>query len=428
MNKISGLILSLLLSAHVLAQQNDSGDGWGNDDDWDSGWETEQQGLQWHGFVEGALGSRLSSSSLSQRQSLADARLRLETSYQWQNLNLSAKGDLAFDGVKDKWLMNFRELAMQTSLGSHFDLKAGRQVLTWGTGDYLFLNDLFPKDWQSFFAGRDDEYLKAPADAVRVSGFWDWANVELAWMPKFEPDTYIDGEYFSFYNPWAGAVIAPDGINAKTPGDDEWALRIYKTIDGVEWALYGYDGYEKSPKSINLDGRPVFAPMWSLGASVRLPVGPGLINLEVSHYQSKDDSDGQNPMISNSQDRLLVGYEFELLTRLTAGFQYYLEHTQDYAALQANSPFASAEAAQNRQVITNRLTWRDEADHWTVSLFTFYAPADKDVYLRPSVSYRVDDHWRVSAGMNLFGGEGDTAFFAQFKDNNNAWLRLRYAY
>ena len=55
--------------------------------------------------------------------------------------------------------------------GCNLDVKLGRQVLTWGTGDLLFLNDLFPKDWVSFFAGRDDEYLKAPSNTLRATQY-----------------------------------------------------------------------------------------------------------------------------------------------------------------------------------------------------------------------------------------------------------------
>jgi hypothetical protein len=77
-----------------------------------------------------------------------------------------------------------------------FDIKVGQQILTWGTGDYVFLNDLFAKDFQSFFAGRDDDYLKAPSLSLKVSGFFDLANVDFVVTPKFTPDTYINGDYF----------------------------------------------------------------------------------------------------------------------------------------------------------------------------------------------------------------------------------------
>ena len=46
-------------------------------------------------------------------------------------------------------------------------------MLTWGTGDLLFINDLFPKNWKSLAIGRDDEYLKDPSGAVKASFFHD---------------------------------------------------------------------------------------------------------------------------------------------------------------------------------------------------------------------------------------------------------------
>ncbi len=71
-------------------------------------------------------------------------------------------GDGAFD---------LREASLVFSPSADTDVKVGRQILTWGTGDLVFINDLFPKDWVSFFIGRDVEYLKAPSDALKVSAF-----------------------------------------------------------------------------------------------------------------------------------------------------------------------------------------------------------------------------------------------------------------
>ena len=56
---------------------------------------------------------------------------------------------------------------------------------TWGTGDLVFLNDLFPKDFVSFFAGRDDEYLKAPGDALRITHYSKAVNIDFVWTPVF---------------------------------------------------------------------------------------------------------------------------------------------------------------------------------------------------------------------------------------------------
>ena len=88
----------------------------------------------------------------------------------------------------------------------------GRQILTWGTGDLVFINDLFPKDWVSFFIGRDVEYLKAPSDALKVSAFSGWANLDLVYTPRFDADRFIDGRRLSFFNTGRGRLTGRDAV------------------------------------------------------------------------------------------------------------------------------------------------------------------------------------------------------------------------
>ncbi len=419
-----GAMLLLQLASPVAAQDN----SW--DDDWDDDWGIEEPaGLPIYGFVETAVGSRLNSSPYHQRLSLAELRLRLGSDYTWRGATFTAKGDLTYDDVSGGWDSHLRELNAQYRVLDNLDIKVGRQILTWGTGDYVFLNDLFPKDWQSFFAGRDDEYLKAPSDALKASAYFDWYNVDLVWSPEFDSDRFISGERLSFFSPLAGQIIGPDSLPAvDKPTGDEIAIRLFKTVKGTEWALYGYDGYFKSPEALTEQLVPTFSGLRVAGASMRRPFAAGLINLETAYHHSTDDPDGNLPFVPNSQWRFLVGYEQELVTRLTGGFQAYVEHIKDYSALLDNLPAGQAEPDQNRLVVTSRLTWQNEASDLTLSLFTFYSPTANDGYLRPGMEYRLNDHWNFAGGLNLFFGEQQQTFFKQFNDNNNLYLRVRYAF
>ncbi len=414
------------------ASSDDNGpddSGW-DDDAWeDDAWDNESDRFPIYGFVEFGLGGRLTDSGYHDRLSLGEARMRLETDGNWKQIGYTAKGDFVYDEVIDEWDAEFRELTASLTLFEKVDVKAGRQVITWGTGDYVFLNDLFPKDWQSFFIGRDDEYLKAPSDSLRLSGYFDWANVELVWTPEFTPDNYPRGERLSLFNPASGGLIGEEqAFRAAEPDDDELALRLFRNIKSVEVALYGYDGYYKSPEAMGPDGLPTFTGLRALGASIRAPWGPGLFNAEVSHHESKADGRGTDPRIPNSQWRGLVGYEKELITRLTGSVQLYLEHNEDHSQCLAQSPRPEWEPEQNRTLVTTRLTWRDRRDDLTLSLFAFYSPSDEDGHLRPRLDYRFDDHLSLSTGFNLFWGENDYSFFGQFEDNNNAYARVRYAF
>ncbi len=437
-------LLALGLAAAGLPAQES--DPWGDDDpwageeedpwkdDWGDPWEEEAGAVVITGFAELAAGARIGSPGpVDRRSTLGELRLRGEADWtgSWLGRSLVAKavGDLWYDTVTDDAEIEVRDLTVAFSPTSDIDVTLGRQVLTWGTGDLLFLNDLFPKDFVSFFAGRDDEYLKAPSDTLRVGFYGGAANVEVAWTPRFQPDEYLTGERFSFFSPQAGAIVAPDPpIGAREPRSYELALRVYRTIRGVEYAGYGYHGYFKQPTALDAGGRLTFAPLTSLGASVRLPLWSGLFNAEFAWYESRDDADGDDPAVPNSQLRFLAGFERELVANFTAGFQYYLEHTRDHDALLDNSPAPEFEPEEYRHVLTNRLSYRLNQDRWTLSLFTFFSPSDADFYLRPSVSFRQSDAWQFTAGGNWFGGRDDYTFFGQLEDNTNLYVRVRYNY
>jgi hypothetical protein len=423
-------LLTFLMVAGIANAQVDPPEGW-EEDPWA---DDETDTLRWNGFIEGALGNRWQRDpQLAETNTLGDLRLRLETERAGDVLTVGFKGDLWYDGFLGEFDGELRDLTLAFSPTSNWDVKIGRQVLTWGTGDLVFLNDLFPKDWVSFFAGRQDEYLKAPSNTIRATRYADAVNVDLAWTPIFEPDEYLTGERFSFFSPVTGQRVAPSPpLNPVEPTEQfengELALRLFKNIGGVEYAAYAYHGYFHQPTALTDELQPTFAPLMAIGASLRRPLRGGLFNTEVAYYASPDDRSGDDPLVPNDQVRLLLGYEREAVTNFTVAFQYYLEWTQDHDALVANSPTSQFEPDEYRHVLTNRLTYRTDQDKLTLSLFTFYSPSDRDYYLRPQLSYRYSDKWTLTCGANVFGGQDAHTFFEQFADNSNLYIRVRYNY
>ncbi len=425
---LAAFLLSLL-PASLPAQSSDWDAGWDDDP-----WAEDSSAQAWSGFAEAGGGLRFHrDAAVGRRSSLADLRLRLETERQTANVALSLKAELLYDGFDRDLEAEFRELALSAAPADWLDIKAGRQVLTWGTGDLLFLNDLFPKDWLSFFAGRDDEYLKSPQNALRLSSYTSLLNVDFVWTPVFSPDRYIRGERFAFFSPAAGQIVAPiPPAGARRPGrklrNGEFALRLFRTLGSVEYALYAYHGRFKGPSDFRNPSRPAFAPLSSIGASVRRPLFGGLWNVETAYYFSRDDRRGDNPALPNDQLRLLSGFEREWARNLSVGLQYYLEWTQDHEALLRNSPAPQFEPDELRHMLTIRLSWRTFRDKLNWSLFAFLSPSDDDYYLRPAVNYRHSDNWTLAAGLNLFGGDDQHTFFAMFEDASNAYLRVRFNY
>lgn len=387
-----------------------------------------------HGFWETRLGTRVSRDPTQPRDlTLGETRLQLRLDKSWPKLTVESRGDLYLDGVSESVEFDLRRLRLLWRPIKSLDISIGRQVMAWGTADMLFINDLFPKDWPSLLLGRDEEYLKAPADAIRLGWYNGFLNLDLAYIPRFEPDRLVTGERVSFWDPLAndfagrGQKLGSDVPN-NWFSDDELAFRLHRNFASYELAFYGYFGRWKSLGGAALFPRQMTFPQLNVyGASLRGPVGRGIGTIEFGYYDSRDDSSGSNPLINNSEFRLLVGYEQEMGKDFTAGFQYYLEHMLDYRNYQRMN-FFGPDRDETRHVITARLTkyWRQQT--LITSLFAYYSPSDGDAYLRPKVSYQINDQWSVEAGANLFLGQQDHTFFGQLEGNSNIYASLRRSF
>jgi len=393
----------------------------------------EQLRPEVHGFYEIRSGYRTENDKYEKDMSVMETRLQLELSSSLDWADLKFKADTVGDLVTERGWFDVREAYIFTMPFDFMDLKFGRQILTWGTGDLIFINDLFPKDWQSFFIGRNVEYLKAPSDAVKASIFTDIANLDIVYTPQFDPDRFISGDYVSYWNSNLNRIAGNDAI-IHTNKPDQWfrdseiAARLYRNIENYELAFYAYHGYWKSPGGFNAGKtQAIFPDLNVYGTSLRGPFAKGIGNVEFGYYESADDQSGNNGLINNSEFRLLLGYQQEVGKDFTAGLQYYLEYMTDYDNYKDSSPVGLTRD-RDRHILTLRLTKLLMNQDLKCSLFTFYSPSDKDVYLRPNLHYKASDNLAFELGSNIFFGDYPDTFFGQFHYNTNIYAAVRYSF
>jgi hypothetical protein len=403
----------------------------------------ENAGLEVDGFLDVRAGMRTQDDPYERDTSLSEARLQLTLGRQGDLASFYTRTDFIHDDIPTRTSLDLergtgaadlREAYLLITVFQDADIKMGRQIMTWGTGDLLFINDLFPKDWQAFFNGRDTDYLKAPSDALFVSYFPGFASINMIYTPRFDPDRYISGDGLSYWNPMLGRRAGTDAVaDPELPDswldDDEIAMRIYRDIGKTETALYFYDGCWKSPAGFNPDsGRATFPALSVYGISARRALGDGLFNLESGYYESSDDSSGSDPYVPNSEMRFLAGYEREIARDLTMGLQYYIEHMLDYSGYTSGLAEGQPARDKDRHVTTLRLMKRAMNQNLTLAFFVYYSPSDRDTYMRPSADYKISDQWSVSAGGNIFTGSDPYTFFAQFENNSNIYGSMRYSF
>jgi hypothetical protein len=387
-----------------------------------------------HGFVQGNY-SRDTETENPDRgdYKLSEERVQLKLEATAGPFRLFIKGDAFHDNIDRRSIMELREgYADYTS--EKWDARIGRQVITWGVGDLLFINDVFPKDFAAFFSGRSMEYLKKGVDGAKAGLYPDFVNLEFIVTPYFEPNNYPDQKRFWMFDPMAGITNRETQDPYRDFHKAETALRVYRDVAGYDASLYYYHGFSRQP-SMMPDDPPaptkltLFYPELSVyGASVQGRALDGVLSLETGCYDSRQDRHGADPMVPNSQMRYLIGYQRQLWEDFTLGLQYYSEYMQDYSDYVQSLPAGFPREKRLHRIASLRLTQFMIHQTLRLSFFAFYGLSDRDYLLNPEVKYNLTDSVWIALGGNVFGGEKTFTQFGQFAKNDNVYTQLRYEF
>lgn len=364
---------------------------------------------------------------------VGEARLRLELSAWADSIEAAArfKGDLIHDAVGDETELDVREAYLDYA-SDNLDLRLGRQIATWGVGDLIFINDVFPKDWVSFFSGRPLEYLKTAVDGLRLRYSSTTASLELLAIPFFTPDTVPTTERFFLFDPFAMVSNRAEVQPPSTFDNTELALRYSRRVRSFDVAAYAYEGFWRAPTmqpdnfSAPTQVRSYYPDLSVYGASAQGNLLRGVMSFEVGYYDSRQDRDGDDPVVPNSQTRFLIGYQRQLQQDLTIGFQYYGELIANHGAYERVLPAGFPAQRHYRDTVTLRLEQLRRHQTLRLALFAFYSPADDDYLVQPLASYQFSDELSTTLGANIFGGRQATTFLGQFDKNDNLYLSVRF--
>ena len=352
------------------------------------------------------------------------AQLKLDaTAGAWR---LLTKGDFSYGHLGRQDQSELREGYIDYTAGN-WDLRAGRQVITWGLGDLVFVNDVFPKDHEALFSGRPLEYLKRGVDAVKLGAYPEFANFELVLSPGFRESRIPDARRFHLYDPMP-AVANRETIK---PGQGDVGLRIYRDVAGYDAALYLYRGFQRTP-SMRPDSMTAptkisyFYPQLSVyGASVSGRAGAGVLSLEAAYYDSRQDRSGNDFAVPNSQTRLLAGYQFQPAEDLSLGFQYYAEAMHDYSAYLGALPAGFPVEKRWSHSVTARLTRFFRHQTLRLSAYASYNASNGDHFVNPELRYSFTDKIWGAVGANVFGGK-HWGQFGQLSSDDNVYLQVRF--
>ena len=392
--------------------------------------------LDLHGFLQGNYSARITDDGPPQANGsdylLSEERFQLKLSESSKDGSASffLKTDFFHDGVDNNDDVEVREGYIDYTKEA-VDLRVGRQIITWGTGDLIFINDIFPKNYNAFFSGRPMEYLKGAVDGVKLGLSSDIVSAEIVAISEFEANKYPSSERFYLYDPFSSVTNRNTEMPGDKVGDTELAARLFRYFGSTDVSLYAYKGFYRAPgaRADSPTTITYFYPALAVyGASASGSILGGIGNIEAGYYDSRDDSKGSDPTIENSKWKFLAGYRKDMGGDFTVGVQYYSEIMDNYSSYEDNLPSASPKEDRVRDYATLRLTKMLMYQNLRLSLFGIYSPSDKDYLVNPEGSYKLSDELSVTLGSNVFGGQENFTQFGQLDKNDNLYTNLRYEF
>lgn len=393
--------------------------------------------VTFHGFVQGNISSRITGKETPDPKEGGDfiaggEKIRGEVTGSSGDSGFALKADMSHDSVSGrdgKDDVDIREGYIDYR-SAGYDMRVGRQIITWGVGDLLFINDIYPKNYSALFSGQPMEYLKTGSDALKISTYSDAISADLVIMPFFEPYTLPDSRRFFLYSPMTiSGVEEPRNEIENT----ELAIRFYRQIQGFDTSLYLYKGFYKIPgmKPTSPATAVLFYPRLAVyGISMQGNFANGVLSIEGGYYDSRDDRNGDNINTPNSTTKYILGYSRQFWTDFTAGVQYYGEYMHHYSRYESSLPpgLPFPKTDKLHQLVTLRLTRMLKYNTLRLSLFSFYSPDDEDYFIIPEMRYNITDSLWTEAGFNLFGGRDSRTFFGQLDKNDNLFATLRFEF
>jgi hypothetical protein len=379
--------------------------------------------LQLNGFVDTYHALQLSSPHkiMSSR-----TRLRLEMRANYGEASLFSSVNLAYNSLIKEQSGAFLREAYFDYVGKYLEVKAGRQIVTWGVADGLRITDLIsPMDYTEFMANDYDD-IRVPVNAVNLKYPGESFSAELVFVPVPEYFVMPSGED----NPWtmpvpAGASMDLNGTPKKHIKNSEVGGRLRFFLENLDFSLTALRTFNKSPvtiasynpetKSAVING--IYEPMNVVGGDVSIPAGELVIRGEIAFYF------GEPVALKNSMDyRLrktfngLLGIDWYAGDNWTFMFQYMHKIIMDYRD--------ELGTEQNSSMITARISKEVLNNTLKLSVYGMFDADNVGYYVRAAGDYLLNDQITLSLGSDLLGGR--RGIFKTYNKNKQIWVKGKF--
>ena len=405
----------------------------------------------WHGFFQGEAARTYAGKA---HWSKLTGRLEVGSRGRWDNgMQWKISGRVDHNAVFDT--NNFYSSATRNDQQAEFQLREnyldfssgdweyrlGRQHIVWGEMVGLFFADVVSAKDMREFVLQDFQLMRIPQWAARAEYFKEDYHAELIWIPApsydqiGKPLDTTTGKAGSEFFAYPASPGLPNVLGDLKPGNKlsntNYGLRLSRLSNGWDMSGFLYSSIESSP-TYYLVGKPLPGVYNYQGRHRRINQAGGTLAKDVGSFVFKaeaiytggrrynvtvDDAINypEGVVKQNTLDWVL-GLDFNPGndTRLNTQFfqRVHFEHDKNIIPDHLENGFSL--------LLNHKLTSNLEAEALLVRSLN-----RDDWMLRPKLSWGFERNWKLTFGLDVFGGPA-TGLFGQFDDKDRAYTELRY--
>lgn len=335
-------------------------------------------------------------------------RLRSEINVEKNNAGAFISANIIYNSIlKDQTGLQMREAYVYYS-NEHWDMRAGRQIITWGVADGLRLTDIIsPMDYTEFLA-QDYDDIRIPVDGLRLrySRYkWCFEAVAIPVNTFFKIPTDMD-------NPWSVGNLPIEPEPKHKLKNMEYGSRLSYFLNKVDFSISALRTWNKIPVLCNNIG--VYRRITMLGADISVPLKQFVIRSEIATYldEAQPTTIKQGVPQATSINMLL-------------GIDWYAGNDWFFSA-QYNHRYVNFDKHHNSGLATLRISKELLNNAISLQNFTYIDITNKGIYNRLSADYSLNDQLHTIVGFDSFRGSNGS--FAIYKHNSEIWIKLKYSF
>ncbi len=331
--------------------------------------------------------------------------------------------------LEDESGIELREAFMEY-FSSKWDVRVGRQIITWGKADGMQITDIIcPGDYTEFIT-RDFDDIRIPVESVKFRWLPGFADFEIIWLPFFKASVLPSGN-----NPWAisqsfqtdNEIVFKQTIEPeKNLENSEIAGKISFYLSGIDLAFSGFYTWDDLPtiheqtENDTTYLQPEHHRLKYLGMEMNKPIGDFVVRSEVAFYQNKFF---RNISTADKTDK-------KNLLKAMLGLDWYPGNDWDFGFQFANDLILKydndLETDENNSLATLNISKNILRQTLGFSNMLYYGFNEKDIYDQIALDYALTDELHLFCGADIFAG--DDGYFGSYEDNTQMWVKVKYSF